>query len=211
MTKAQLFHNIADELGCDPELVGVVAQELKLRKRDDIIAAVRTRLSEASATGSIDEPGPEAETAETTEPKAKKPAKPGLTLSQRRALLRLLDADETGGVTPQTGFKALPYVYLTEVGYAVDTDGTYTLTGVGRDRAESVNPWYRDWSAGETVAGDESRPVAGTYRAKRAEERRAEALAKEAEEAVKVEDEDDEPTEPVEDHDETATPEAIAA
>jgi hypothetical protein len=173
MSIARMYHGIATELGCDPELVGVVAKELGLKKRIDVKHAVQERLSQTDATREteVDEPGLSTESTETTEtpspsttePKAKKP---GLTLSQRRALLRLQDA---GSVTPASAFKALPYLHLVDCGYAdVDadaaTDGVYTLTAEGRDRAASVNPGYRVWSAGETVADDPSRPLAGTRR-----------------------------------------------
>lgn len=206
MTRAELFHTIATELSCDPELVGDTATRLKLRKQADIEAAVRTRLSTGRVPDAVEaddaastQGQPEA-TPESDAPAPKKPAKPGLTLSQRRALLRLLDGGDDG-FTPTTPFKALPYEYATEVGYAVATpyevedDGlsTYRLTAEGRARAESINPAYRDWSAGETVAGDESRPTAGTHRAKRAAERAADEAAA----SIKPE-KADEPTEPVE-------------
>lgn len=98
---------------------------------------------------------------------------PGLTLSQRRALLRLLDE---GSHTPASEFRALPFVYLVEVGYAKQKGDAFSLTKAGQARAESVNPGYRDWSAGETVVTDgegnvaetNPRPKHGTHRAERA-------------------------------------------
>lgn len=100
---------------------------------------------------------------------------PGLTLSQRRALLRLMDE---GSHTPASPFRALPFVYLVEVGYAQRKgDGPFRLTKAGQARAEAVNPGYRDWSAGETVVVDgetglppegSTRPKHGTHRAERA-------------------------------------------
>jgi hypothetical protein len=97
--------------------------------------------------------------------KERKPRKPSLTLSQRRALLRLQDAGDDG-VTPSSAFRALPFEHLRSVGYAdVDADGAYTLTDDGRDRADAVNPGYRAWAAGETVADDPTRPTAGEHRA----------------------------------------------
>lgn len=160
--RAARLHAIATELGVDPELVGVVGKGI--RNDDAIRDAVRAHLAATA-------PAPEADDA----PKKKKA---GLTLSQRRALLRLLDED---GVAPATAFKALPYEHLVEVGYAVLTDGTYTLTDEGVERAEAVNPGYRVWSAGETVVldadgqpvvrdenGNAIRPPAGTARAAKA-------------------------------------------
>jgi hypothetical protein len=163
---ARMLHAIAEELGCDPELVGVVRSELKLRKRVDIVEAVKARLSREEPV--VDEP---------TEPKVKKAS---LTLSQRRALLRLLDER---AIRPASGFKALPFEHLVAVGYATamtdepEGECVYTLTEAGVERAQSINPGYRIWSSGETVAGDPNRPVAGTHRTKRIE-------AEEAEEAV---------------------------
>lgn len=102
-----------------------------------------------------------------------------LTLSQRRALLRLSDE---GLVVPATAFKALPLEHLASVGYAKRSerkDGTasFKLTKKGQERAAAINPLYRDWSAGETVVAiDEDgnptteRPVAGTHRAAKVED-----------------------------------------
>jgi hypothetical protein len=91
-----------------------------------------------------------------------KPRKAGLTLSQRRALLRLLDED---AIVPATAFKAMPFEHLVEVGYAeLDDEGAYRLTAEGVERAETINPGYRVWASGETVAGDPNRPAAGTAR-----------------------------------------------
>lgn len=196
---ASMLHSIAEELGCAPELVGVVKKELKLRKRDDIKHAVQERMTQqadatdesTSATGGDDAPKP------------KKEKKAGLTLSQRRALLRLLDAAEDG-IVPTTGFKALPFEKLESVGYAMSQeveseDGElrrFTLTTSGTARAVEINPGYRDWSAGETVAGDESRPVAGTWRAEKARVE-AEKAAAEAEVDDSEESSDETETEPV--------------
>lgn len=162
---AARIHAIAEELGCAPELVAAVRAELKLRKFDDVRHAVIERLSSASAKG------------ETTEPASggDKKKKAGLTLSQRRALLRLLDE---GSIAPTSAFKALPYEHLVGCGYAVaaETEGddalqAYTLTDEGRERAESINPGYRVWAQGESVveggtlnAEGERRPPAGTKR-----------------------------------------------
>lgn len=160
---AARIHAIAEELGCAPELVAAVRAELKLRKFDDVRQAVIERLSRESAKG------------EATSPGSEKKKKAGLTLSQRRALLRLLDED---GVAPATAFKALPYEHLVGCGYAVasETEGdetvaAYVLTDEGRERAESINPGYRVWAQGESVveggtlnADGERRPPAGTRR-----------------------------------------------
>jgi hypothetical protein len=176
--RASFLHAIAADLQVDPELVGTVAKgmrsEAKIRQAvaaylsheaPGVDEPVSQQNEETSDETPADAPSTEPQPSEET-PKAKKPAKPGLTLSQRRALLRLQDA---GSVTPASAFKALPYLHLVDCGYAdVDadaaTDGVYTLTAEGRDRAASVNPGYRVWSAGETVADDPSRPLAGTRR-----------------------------------------------
>jgi hypothetical protein len=196
---ASMLHSIAEELGCAPELVGAVKKELKLRKRDDIKHAVQERIAKMAEQDAPSEPktAEAADGAEvkTDEAKPKKEAKPGLTLSQRRALLKLLD----GAQQPATQFKALPYEKFVDVGYAdrvildengddVTNDagiGVYTLTPQGRARAESINPGYRVWAAGETVAGDESRPEAGTWRASKAA---AEAAKAKAEAEAKVDE-----------------------
>lgn len=187
---AAMLHSIAEELGCAPELVGAVKKELKLRKRDDIKHAVQERLAKMAEQDAPSEPKVDAADGaevKTDEAKPKKEAKPGLTLSQRRALLKLLD----GAQQPASQFKALPYEKFVDVGYAdrvildengddVTNDagiGIYILTPQGRARAESINPGYRVWAAGETVAGDESRPEAGTWRASKAAAEAAKAAA----------------------------------
>lgn len=76
-------------------------------------------------------------------------AAPSLTLSQRRALLRLLD-DAPFVVPSRQGRQ--PYDHAVDVGYATrDQHGQYRLTPDGRARAEGVNPRYRDWAPGGTV------------------------------------------------------------
>lgn len=166
---ATMLHSIAEELGCDPELVGVVKKELKLRSRADILHATQERLATMAAQ---DEPA--ADATPSDEPKQKKERKASLTLSQRRALLRLLDSNDDG-VAPASDFKALPYEHLVGVGYAEKHEaddtacGFYTLTSKGTERAQAINPGYRVWSSGESVAGNENRPVAGTHRAAKAE------------------------------------------
>lgn len=195
--RATRLHAIATEMGVDPELVGVLGKGL--RNDDAIRDAVRKHLDEAKARE-------ESKPAATAEPK---PKKAGLTLSQRRALLRLLDAMDEG-VSPASAFKSLPYEKLVDVGYAdrtildensddVTNDagiGVYTLTDEGLDRAMSINPGYRVWASGETVVLDDEgnpvvidpetglpiRPPAGTHRtAKQAEAAaKAEAEAKAA-------------------------------
>lgn len=165
-SRARMLHAIAEELGTSPEQVAAVAVELKLKKRDDIKAAVLAHLSRETTT---DEPVSQAD-GESDTPK---PKKASLTLSQRRALLRLLDER---AIRPASGFKALPFEHLVSVGYATamtdvdDDECLYTLTESGVERAQSINPGYRIWSSGETVAGDPNRPVAGTHRTKRIEE-----------------------------------------
>lgn len=87
-----------------------------------------------------------------------------LTLSQRRALLRGLDAGRAR-VTVASDFRAQPFRRLVAAGLAVEPAPlSFALTPAGRERAVEINPGYRDWASGETVAGDASRPVAGTAR-----------------------------------------------
>jgi hypothetical protein len=76
-------------------------------------------------------------------------AAPKLTLSQRRALLRLLD---DAPFTVPSRFNALPYEHHVDVGYATKDDhGCFRLTPAGRERAEGINPGYRDWEPGGSV------------------------------------------------------------
>jgi hypothetical protein len=157
-TFASVCHGIAERFELDPEQVAAIAAEADLPKRvssetrlvELVEAWIARRAAEADDAPKTDGPKPRAE------------KKPGLTLSQRRALLRLLDALD--GVAPASAFKALPYEHLVECGYAVNTDGVYTLTDAGTARATSINPGYRVWASGETVAGDPNRPAAGTAR-----------------------------------------------
>lgn len=98
---------------------------------------------------------------------AKKPKAAPLTLSQRRALLRLQQNDAW---SPLTAFAELPYLHLVEHGLATahpatDAPTAYQVTASGS--ARTINPGYATWSAGETVAADPSRPVAGTHRTTR--------------------------------------------
>lgn len=89
---------------------------------------------------------------------APKPKAVKLTLSQRRALLRL-QAD--GAVVPPTAFNELPFLYLTEHGLARQEEGVgYVLTDAGAARAASVNPGYLAWKAGGSVKGGAFRPAA---------------------------------------------------
>ena len=167
MSTARMFHSIADEFGCAPELVGSLAREAKLRKKDDVRERVREHLIE---TGELERPK----------------RKGGLTLSQRRAMLRLLDEER---IVPESDFRAQPFRKLVDLGYAATDGDGFVLTEEGQERAESINPGYRVWAAGESVAGAEGRAEAGTHRAKRAEEAAktaAEAAAKaaQAEEAA---------------------------
>ena len=149
-----MLHAIAEELGCDPELVGVAGRGL--RKRADITKAARAYIKATAG----DEP--------------KRERKASLTLSQRRALVKLQAEPQN----PATAFKAQPYDHLVQVGYATrQGDGSFVLTDEGRARAESINPLYVVWSAGESVAGDPERPAAGTKRAQATAEAESEATA----------------------------------
>lgn len=108
---------------------------------------------------------PQPEPVATEEPKAPREKQAPLTLSQRRALLRLQQNDVWA---PASGFAALPYEHLVVHGLAsLVGDGLYAATEKGRNR--TINPGYANWSAGETVAGDPTRPVHGTARIAKAQ------------------------------------------
>jgi hypothetical protein len=149
---ARTMHTIAEELSCDPELVAAQAATHKPRSTADLKALVEAYLAnEASKDAPVEDEAPK-----TTTRKAP------LTLSQRRALVRLQASPQN----PTSAFRALPFDYLTEVGLAKRlADGTFVLTHAGTQRASEINPLYVRWSAGETVAGDPTRPAAGTHRA----------------------------------------------
>jgi hypothetical protein len=156
---ASICHALAERFELSPEQVAAIAADHGVKKVADADKRL-AGLVEAWIAAKVAADQPE------TAPKPKRERQASLTLSQRRALLRLLDAED--GVAPTTGFKALPYEHLVEVGYAVKTDATYTLTDAGRERAEATNPGYRVWSSGETVVEAEAakgtRPPAGTAR-----------------------------------------------
>lgn len=59
--------------------------------------------------------------------RAAKPKKAPLTLSQRRAMLRLAEAGKAG-IVPKTDFNALPFIHLVGVGLAEEFDGTVEVT-----------------------------------------------------------------------------------
>lgn len=171
--RAQLLHSIADELGIDPEQVGVLAKGLRSESKiREAVAAHVQSTTEQQSSSATDQPGNE-QGEQSEKPKRERKAK--LTLSQRRALLRLQDSGQDG-VAPASDFKALPYEHLTSVGLAERVDGegdaraSYTLTPSGTARASEINPGYRVWSAGETVAGDPNRPPAGTKRSSQDDE-----------------------------------------
>lgn len=192
--RAARLHAIAEELGVDPELVGVVGKGI--RSDEAIREAVKAYIADQVKVDPEPEPEP------STEPK--KPRKASLTLSQRRALLRLQDAGREG-IVPAAAFRALPFVHLVDVGLAIQDGDAYRLTPIGEDRADEINPGYRVWASGETVVGDGTkpsfdgvvRPPAGTYRQTKAEaaaakaKADAEAAAKQAEEDAAKKDEDE--------------------
>lgn len=148
---------VAEATGLDAERVGVIASEAGAKSATAIRAAVDAWREVHHDDGTPREP--------VVEEKAPRVKKASLTLSQRRALLKLRGEPQT----PATAFKALPYEYLASVGLAVKgDDGAYELTDAGFARADEINPGYLVWSAGESVCGDESRPEAGTARAAKA-------------------------------------------
>ena len=150
---ARTLHAIAEELGCDPELVAAQAATHKPRSTADLKALVVAYL--ANEAPKVDEPVEDDEPAPRTK-------RASLTLSQRRALVKLQAEPQN----PPSAFRALPYDYLETVGLARRLeDGTFVLTHAGVERAAEINPLYVRWSAGESVAGDPTRPPAGTHRA----------------------------------------------
>lgn len=93
------------------------------------------------------------ETAPVETPEAKPARKAKLTLSQRRALLRLQDAMPQS-IHPESSFRALPFEYLASVGLAeIGETGGVALTEAGIARAAEINPGYLDWRAGGSVKG----------------------------------------------------------
>lgn len=113
----------------------------------------------------------EAEKERKAEERKNRPKKSSLTLSQRRALLKMAQEPQV----PRTDFNALPYKYLVEEGLAqaeqVQVDGPtiketegegddakvvekpgpkvektqYSLTDAGKERASDVNAKWLDW------------------------------------------------------------------
>jgi hypothetical protein len=151
---ASRIADLASELGIDREQIAAWRIETTPRpsSSDELRAMCAARMA-PPVEPVVEEP------VETP-----KPRKAGLTLSQRRALLRLLDED---AIVP--AYKALPFEHPAVVGYPEPHDeGAYRLTAEGVERAETINPGYRVWASGETVAGDRSRPVAGTHRDRKA-------------------------------------------
>jgi hypothetical protein len=122
----------------------------------------------------------DAEKERKAEERKNRPKKAPLTLSQRRALLKLGEAAQV----PKTDFNALPFEHLVSVGLAqtkdVKVDGPvikettgegddkkvvekpgpkvdakqYSLTDTGKARVSEINPKWRDWkpAATETAA-----------------------------------------------------------
>ncbi|WP_445151139.1 hypothetical protein [Baekduia sp. Peel2402] len=89
-----------------------------------------------------------------------RPKKAPLTLSRRRALLRLAALPKGTGEAPTSGFRALPLDGLVEAGLATreePTDdaphGTYTISDAGLARAGETNPKWLTWTAAK-VQGD---------------------------------------------------------
>lgn len=120
----------------------------------------------------------DAEKARKAEERANRPKKAPLTLSQRRALLKLGEAAQT----PSTEFNRLPFEHLVSVGLAqtktVKIDGPtikettgegddkktvekpgpkvdavqYSLTDTGKERVGEINPKWREWKPAASAA-----------------------------------------------------------
>lgn len=131
----------------------------------------------------------DAEKARKAEERANRPKKAPLTLSQRRALLKLGDAGAKG-IVPKTDFNALPYQHLVGVELAetktVKVDGpeivvkgegdkpdttkpgpkveatAYVLSATGKERVKEINPKWLDWKPDATPAADAEPTEAAT-------------------------------------------------
>lgn len=124
----------------------------------------------------------DAEKARKAEERKNRPKKASLTLSQRRAILKLGD----GPQTPATDFNRLPYEHLVGVGLAetksVKIDGPtiketvgegddkkvvekpgpkvdalqYSLTDKGKERVGEINTKWKDWKPAATANGGDT-------------------------------------------------------
>lgn len=143
---------------------------------DAATKTVATREQEVAAAKENVTKVRDAEKARKAEERKNRPKKAPLTLSQRRALLKLGD----GPVTPTTDFNRLPYEHLVSVGLAetktVKIDGPtvketvgegddkkvvekpgpkvdavqYSLTDTGKARVGEINPKWKDWKPAAT-------------------------------------------------------------
>jgi hypothetical protein len=111
--------------------VRTLAQERGITKKADLLAAI-----EAAGT--------------------ERPKKAPLTLSQRRAVLRLASLPKGATEAPATAFRALPLDRLVEAGLATRAEpadeaphGAYSLTDAGRARADEINPKWLTWTSGK--------------------------------------------------------------
>jgi hypothetical protein len=99
----------------DEDRPAAEAKVTELTETRDAAIAEAERLESEHAQAKLDvAAAKEREAAAKAEERANKPKKAPLTLSQRRALLKLGD----GPQTPSTGFNALPYEHLVNVGLA---------------------------------------------------------------------------------------------
>lgn len=172
-----------DEQKADAEKALDAAKDTLAVKASDV-----DRLDAEAAQAKLDvRAAREREKTAKAEQRASKPKKAGLTLSQRRALLRLAD----GPLTPHTEFNQLPLQHLVRVGLAqieeveVPVERTtkvnveeeipeaerveggpttrtvkqtqttteqvqrnqYSLTELGIERAQEINPKWKSWKA----------------------------------------------------------------
>lgn len=128
----------------------------------------------------------EAEKAAKAEERKNRPKKAPLTLSQRRALLKLGDAGAKG-IVPKSDFNALPLQHLVNVELAetksVKVDGppvtvkgegdkpdttkpgpkvdatAYVLSAKGKERVKDINPKWLDWKPEGSTPVEAAQPV----------------------------------------------------
>jgi hypothetical protein len=182
LTKAQAAEKSAGE-GDDKK---ALAKETKTANAevDRLTKAVATGEQAVAAAKENVTKTRDAEKARKAEERKNRPKKAPLTLSQRRALLKLGD----GAATPSTDFNRLPYEHLVSVGLAqtktVKIDGPtikettgegedkkvvekpgpkvdavqYSLTDAGKARVSEINPKWKDWKPAATAPANGDAP-----------------------------------------------------
>lgn len=185
--KAALAKAQAAEKGVDAEDKKGVADAQKATKAANAEVSAQTKAvadgeqAVAKAKEAVTA-AKDAEKERRAEERKNRPKKAALTLSQRRALLKLGDAAQV----PSTEFNKLPYEHLVSVGLAqtktVKIDGPpvkttegegddkktvekpgpkvdstqYSLTDTGKERVKEINPKWRDWKPAATETATET-------------------------------------------------------